>query len=128
MSHPPCDRVVVAFELATRPHPKGRPRFGKTHAYTDPKTRAYEADVKAACVKAMGDRDPYAGPVELVALFEQRDGRAADTDNLLKACSDAIEGSAFVNDKQVSRLSAARVLRADVDRVSVAVLAVGVPA
>ena len=124
MTHPPCDRVVVAFELNQRPHPKGRPRFGKTHAYTDPKTRAYEAAVKAACVEAMEGADPYYGPVELVCLFEQRDARIADVDNLAKAIQDGINRTAFVDDKQVCRLTAARKIRADVDRVSVAVLTV----
>lgn len=121
---PPCDRLVVAFELLRRPHPKGRPRFGKTHAYTDQATRDYEAEVRSACAEAMCEQDPYAGPVELLCLFEQRDGRAADVDNLTKAVSDAIEKVALVNDKQVTHINATRVLRADVDRVSVAVLRV----
>ena len=67
---------------------------------------------------------PTPDPSSSACLFEQRDGRAADTDNLTKAVSDAIEGTALVNDRQVSRINAARVLRADVDRVSVAVLKV----
>ena len=124
MSHPPCDRLIVAFELNRRPHPKGRPRFGKTHAYTDPATRAYEAEVRAACAEAMCEADPYDGPVELSCLFEQRDGRAADLDNNVKAVSDAIEKVAFLNDRQVVEIRARRVTRADVDRVSVAVLRV----
>jgi crossover junction endodeoxyribonuclease RusA len=121
-THPPCDRLVVAFELNRRPHPKGRPRFGKTHAYTDPATRSYEAEVRAACLDAMKGAEPYAGDVELACLFEQRDGRAADLDNAVKAISDGIERVAFVNDRQVSTIRATRVLRADVDRVSVAVI------
>jgi crossover junction endodeoxyribonuclease RusA len=124
VTHPPCDRVVVAFELNARPHPKGRPRFGKGRAFTDDKTRAYENDVRAACVAAMAGATAYGDDVELVCLFEQRDGRAADLDNLVKAVSDGIDGYAFVNDRQVVRLTAARALRAGVDRVSVAVLAV----
>lgn len=128
MSHPPCDRVVVAFELNRRPHPKGRPRFGKTHAYTDPKTREFEALVKVACTKAMAGAAPYAGPVELLTLFEYRDARVADVSNLVKAIEDGMNGSAWLDDKQVCRQQNVRVSRADVDRVSVAVLAVGVPA
>lgn len=124
MSHPPCDRLVVAFELNQRPHPKGRPRFGKTHAYTDDKTRAYEARVEKACRAAMDGRDPHAGPVQLLCLFEQRNAVAADVDNLTKAVSDGIERVAFVNDRQVVEIRARRVIRADVDRMSVAVLAV----
>jgi len=119
---PPCDRLVVAFELNQRPHPKGRPRFGKTHAYTDPKTREFEARVKAACTEAMEGAEPYAGPVELVTLFEYRDARVADVSNLVKAIEDGMNGSAWLDDKQVCRQRNVRVSRAAVDRVSVAVL------
>lgn len=124
MTHPPCDRLVVAFELPRRPHPKGRPRFGKGRTFTDEKTRTYEAAVATACGLAMiRDRAAIAtGPVELACLFEQRDNRPADVDNLVKACSDAIEGVAFRNDRQIVTIRAHRVTRADVDRVSVAVL------
>ena len=122
--NPPCDRLVVAFELNQRPHPKGRPRFGKTHAYTDPATRVYENAVRAACAEAMCETDPYDGDVELACLFEYRGARVADTDNLTKAVSDAIEKVAFLNDRQVVEIRARRVTRADVDRVSVAVLRV----
>jgi crossover junction endodeoxyribonuclease RusA len=124
--HPPCDRIIVAFELPSRPHPKGRPRFGRGRAYTDEKTRLYEANVATACGLAMiRDRVQIAtGPVELACLFEQRDARAADVTNLVKAVEDAMNGIAWKDDKQVSKVSAVRVLRADVDRVSVAVLEV----
>jgi crossover junction endodeoxyribonuclease RusA len=122
MTAPPCDRLVVAFELDQRPHPKGRPRFGKTHAYTDAKTRAYENAVKAACMDAMKGAEPFAGDVTLACLFEQRNAVAADVDNLVKAVCDGIEKVAFVNDRQVSTIRATRVLRAGVDRVSVAVI------
>ena len=118
-----CDRLVVAFELPRRPVPKGRPRFGNGRAYTDARTVAYEDAVEKACRAAMTG-PPVSGDVALWCLFEQRNAVAADTDNLVKACSDAIEGAAFVNDRQVVEVRARRVLRADVDRVSVAVLAV----
>lgn len=119
-----CHRIVVAFQLDTRPVPKGRPRFGKTHAYTDPKTRTYENQVRAACTKAMNGAPAAAGDVELLCLFEQTNSVLADTDNLTKAVSDAIEGSAFVNDRQVVQIRARRIAKADTNRVSVAVLEV----
>lgn len=119
-----CHRIVVAFQLDTRPVPKGRPRFGKTHAYTDPKTRAYENQVRAACTKAMNGAPAHTGDVELLCLFEQTNNVLADVDNLTKAVSDGIEGSAFVNDKQIVQIRARRVAGADTNRVSVAVLEV----
>ena len=119
-----CERLVVAFELHTRPVPKGRPRFGNGRTYTPARTVAYETAVNLACRNAMHGRAPHDGDVALVALFEQRDAKASDVDNLAKALLDGIEGVAFTNDRQVMEIRARRVIRADVDRVSVAVLAV----
>lgn len=117
-----CDRLVVEFELHHRPVPKGRPRFGNGRTFTDDKTRAYEARVEKACRAAMDGREPAAGPVELLCLFEQRNNVTADLDNLVKAVSDAIEGVAFLNDRQVVQIRSHRATKAAVDRVSVAVL------
>ena len=120
-----CKRIVVAFQLDERPIPKGRPRFDSRtkRAYTPKRTEQYESRVRAACQQAM--RRPIAtGDVELVCLFEQTNRVLADTDNLAKAISDGIEGSAFVNDRQVVKISARRIAGATADRVSVAVLEV----
>jgi Holliday junction resolvase RusA-like endonuclease len=122
-----CPALVVAFDVPCRPEPKRRPRFGNGRTYTDARTVAYEGRIATACRDAMKGRPPYDGPVELACLFEQRNRRVADTDNLVKAISDAIEGIAFTNDRHVSRIRAGRVAGADVDRVSVAVIAKETP-
>jgi crossover junction endodeoxyribonuclease RusA len=120
---PPCDRLVVAFELPIRPAPKGRPRFAKGRTYTDARTVAYENAVGLAC-RAEMTGPPVSGDVEVWAVFEQRDGRRSDIDNLEKSLLDGMQGVAYVNDRQVTRVWKDMRVRADVDRVSVAVLAV----
>lgn len=122
--HPPCDRLIVEFELNTRAVSKGRPRFTKTgRTYTDAKTAAYEQKVATACRAAMTGA-PIWRDVEVWALFEQTDARRMDLDNALKALLDGMQGACLVNDRQVVAIRARTVLRANIDRVSVAVLEV----
>jgi Holliday junction resolvase RusA-like endonuclease len=118
---PPCDRLVVAFELDTRPQPKRRARHGKGRTYSDPRTVAYEAAVGLAC-RAVMKGAPVAEDVALWCLFEQRDARRCDGDNAYKAIADALNGIAYEDDRQVIDGRFRTIHRADVDRVSVAVL------
>ena len=123
--HIGCDRVVVEFTVDIRPEPKRRARHGKGRTYTDPRTVAYENAIGLAARTAMKGANPITGDVELWCLFELRSARhAGDVDNMVKAIADALNGVAYVDDRQVTREHAGKVLRADVDRVSVAVLAV----
>jgi len=58
---------VIEIVLLGAPRAKGRPRMaaGGTHAYTDAKTRSYEAALRYAAIEVMGDRPPLEGPLEL---------------------------------------------------------------
>lgn len=118
---------MIAFSIAVDPRGKGRPRAtvrGK-HAtvYTDAATRKYEARIKAAAVKAVGDAEPLQGALQVGLRFRMaiprsypKKRRAAilagteaylgayDADNLAKAVLDACNGVAFADDKQVVRL------------------------
>lgn len=124
MSHPPCDRLVVAFEVDIRPQPKRRARHGKGRTYSDPRTVQYERTIGLACLAEMtrGRIERFDGDVQLWCLFEQADARRFDGDNAYKAIADALNGVAYKDDKQVIDGWFHTVHRADVDRVSVAVL------
>lgn len=123
---------MIAFSIKIEPRGKGRPRAtirkskgGEQHAgtYTDAKTRAFEAKVRAAAEKAMAGANPIEGPVEVALRFRiaipasySKKRRAAilagqepyfgafDTDNLAKAWLDGVNGVVFADDKQVCDL------------------------
>lgn len=123
MTTPPCDRLVVAFELNQRPQPWRRAKRNGKRSYTDPRNVAYAEDIANACKAEIGNFRAT-GDVEVWAVFEQRDGRRSDIDNLEKALLDALQGPCYLNDRQVTRVWKDMRVRADVDRVSVAVMAV----
>lgn len=109
----------VDFFVPGEPHGKGRPRMTRAgHAYTDAKTRDYEAAVRVHALKAMQGRRPFAGGciVYLEATFEppkslSRKKRTAllgspvmkkpDIDNVEKSVIDGMNGIVFFDDSQV---------------------------
>ena len=115
----------IVVELAGPPVAKARPRFGRGHAYTAPATRNHERTVAWAAKIAMAGRPPITGAVTLAAVFElpipaswSKTRRSAaitgsikptnkpDTDNLVKALLDGINGIIFVDDAQVVEFTA----------------------
>ena len=114
----------IAFSVAIDGRGKGRPKFsnrgGFARAYTDSKTRAYEAAIKAAGEAAMAGREPFYGPVvlkvrvrrpilksatkaqkALMLLDRIRPVSKPDWDNYGKAVCDALNGVAYYDDAQV---------------------------
>lgn len=94
----------VAFVVPGSPVPKERARVVRGHAFTPERTRTAEAAI-AWAAKAAGVV-PLSGPVALTCLFYCRNNVRGDIDNLVKLCSDALNGVAWADDKQVVRLSA----------------------
>lgn len=113
---------MVQFTVPGMPRGKGRPRFAG-HAYTDSRTREYEALVQACYRREAGAYD-FPGPVEvsIAAVIPIAKGdsrrtrndkltgrmqptRKPDVDNIAKAVMDALNGLAWQDDKQVVRLS-----------------------
>lgn len=107
------------------PQGKGRPRYTRSgHTYTPDSTRAYEALVRA-CYAEQVDSEPFAKGVPLVVTIECRFGvplsdsvkkrraklcdlmmptKKPDTDNIVKAVLDALNGAAYHDDSQVTTL------------------------
>ena len=125
MTHPPCGRLVVAFELPIRPEPWRRAeKNGKRH-YMDAKSKAYQAAIREACAEAMtaqGVELVEKGDLHLWCVFEKRDGRRCDGDNAYKAVADALNKVAYRDDRQIIDGRFRSVHYSDHDRVSVAVL------
>lgn len=123
---------MVSFSMSGDPRGKGRPRatVRGPHAsvYTDPRTRRYEASVKAIAEKTMAGREPIVGPLAVALRFRiaipasySKKRRAAilagtepyfgsfDTDNMCKALLDGCNGVVFIDDRQIVRLLALKV-------------------
>jgi Holliday junction resolvase RusA-like endonuclease len=118
--------LPVTVIVAGIPVAKGRPRITRRGiAYTPAATRKYEAHGRLAAQEAMGDRQPIACPVRIVALVElpvptswSRARTAAaltgdirpttrpDLDNFLKSAMDSINSIVVADDSLVVEIDA----------------------
>ena len=118
-----------------RPQGKGRPRYtvrgGHAVAYTPESTRTYEAQIRQAWAEQDGrDFGPAALAMVLTAYYPvpskarkaEREAMLSgqvpvtdkpDLDNVLKAVMDALNSTAYQDDRQVTHINAARVYSED---------------
>lgn len=117
-------RIVVTGE----PYGKGRPRFGKHHAYTPEKTADYEARLKAEWLRqTKGFQFPQGTALALeVKAYQQppksaskklqaamsanrvRPKKKPDFDNIAKIIGDALNKTAYHDDAQIVFASIAK--------------------
>jgi len=104
---------MVSFTVPGRPVPKQRPRKGKNgNIYTPKKSRHYEKTVGRAGRQVF--KNPYDGPVSLqVKVYLSEPG--GDLDNYIKSIQDGLNGIAWRDDRQVTRLKASVTVRPGVD-------------
>lgn len=104
----PAGPEVYVLEIT--PRPKGRPRLSRNgHAFTDAKTRLYEATLRML-LKAAWRKPPLEGPIGVGIIFYlprpkkpkySQPGCRPDLDNFAKAVLDAANGIVFQDDGQV---------------------------
>lgn len=114
----------ITFEIPSRPFGKARPRFGNGRAYDPKSNRAYEAMVRKAFLEAGGeDHAISARPISIyISACYPPPSRASkkdradmlagkiyptikpDLDNIAKSIMDALNGLAYIDDKQVIAL------------------------
>lgn len=119
--------LAIFFTVDGQAVGKGRPRVstigGRPRMYTPAKTVAWERLVAEACRSAMGSWQPSEHPMsvridirvgvpvswtvkrQLAALSGDAVPGKPDLDNVAKAILDACNGIAYVDDKQVTRLT-----------------------
>lgn len=118
--------TVLAFSLNGEPRGQGRPRAtargGYASIYKDPKSRKYEASVRAVALAQMAGAQPLEGPLSVSIRFRMPIPKSAtkrakaamasgevahtgrpDLDNLAKAIFDGLNGAAFGDDAQIVR-------------------------
>jgi crossover junction endodeoxyribonuclease RusA len=100
---------VYRFTIPGNPVPKGRPRAGKGgRVYTPQATRDAESWVKLHAKRA--GLPCLGGPVKLSLSFYRANAVPCDVDNLAKLASDALNGLAFEDDKQIVWLVAVKAI------------------
>jgi crossover junction endodeoxyribonuclease RusA len=96
---------IVTLTIPGRPKPKGRPRFTKAgRAYTPETTRRAETNVIDLFELACPLWEPTVEDVRLTVHAFFQYGRVADLDNIAKLVSDALNGYAYEDDRQVRQL------------------------
>jgi Holliday junction resolvase RusA-like endonuclease len=114
---------MIRIVLNGPPVPKGRPRFGKGHAYTPAKTRNFEKDLAWAAKIAMQGRMPLEGPVRIdVSVDLLPKARKADIDNYLKSAMDPLNGIVWKDDSQVVSASISRYIDHENPRLEIEVV------
>ncbi len=118
---------MIRFTVEGEPVPKARPRVVSGRTYTPQRTRDAEEAVGWAFREAYpGTLAPLTGWLGMRCTFYTKSQKPrSDVDNLLKLVSDALEGIAYVNDKQIEDVHGKRVRGAADPRTVIEIWKVG---
>jgi Holliday junction resolvase RusA-like endonuclease len=126
------DPRAITIRCLGEPVPKGRPRMavvkGFPRMFTPKATATYEANIRTAATQVMGGRQPFDEPVAVavtavLSIPESLSGKQQqlavagarvpqgrpDLDNIVKACTDALNGIAYRDDARIVELHARKV-------------------
>lgn len=114
---------MIRFTIIGEPKAKARPRFSKHGVYTDRKTVEYENLVRLSFLEQVGQIEPIQTAVKadiraffpIPSSWSKKKQRAAangfidvqkkpDCDNIAKVVLDALNGIAYMDDKQITEL------------------------
>lgn len=111
---------MTTFTLLGRPVPKARPRIGKNgRVYTPSATK--EAESMIGWFWRVAGGTMVDGDVKAVLEFHCPDRRKVDVDNLTKTVLDALNGLAYRDDAQITRLEVDKHLGCDRPRTVVSI-------
>jgi len=119
----------MIFEIHGEPQGKGRPRVtrGGKHTYTPQKTKDYESYVQYCFIAKYGNLMPIETDVKMSMYIvygvtkstskkdrklmlegKIRPAKKPDIDNIVKAIADALNGLAYLDDKQIVEFEAVK--------------------
>ena len=117
--------MIRRLWLPGNPRPKERPRVYSRVAVTPFATLKAEASIKHAWRREHRGAKPFAGPVALRVRFARASALPCDLDNLVKLVADALNGLAWVDDRQIVALRAGKVVDRDEPGTMIVVREVG---
>ena len=117
--------MIRRLWLPGNPRPKERPRVYHGHAVTPKDTARAEEAIRLAWRREHRGAKPFAGPVALRVRFARDSARPCDLDNLVKLVADALNGLAWVDDRQIVALLATKVVDRDEPGTMIVVREVG---
>ena len=94
---PECINITIDGD----PISKGRPRVYHGHGVTPEQTRRAEKRVSDEFRRQYPFWQPYPGPIRISLTFWLANRRGRDWDNLAKLTTDALNGIAWVDDRQI---------------------------
>ncbi|NEG90581.1 RusA family crossover junction endodeoxyribonuclease [Bifidobacterium aerophilum] len=98
------------LSLPGDPVAKARPRVYQGHAITPKKTLHAEERIFAEFRRRYPSAKPFAGPVGVYAEFWMSKRGKPDIDNLLKLILDALNAVAYLDDSQIQRIGAIKII------------------
>ncbi|ERH29763.1 RusA family crossover junction endodeoxyribonuclease [Alloscardovia omnicolens] len=101
--------TVREFTVAGEPRPKKRPKVFHGRGVNPKENVVNERAIRDAYIAAFPDAPRFTGNVQILMMFYLGDFRRVDVDNLAKLVQDALNGVAFVDDSQITRLVAGKV-------------------
>lgn len=99
----PIGTVLLDVAIEERAVPWKAPTVGKGRGFKDPRLLDWQDTVRLYADLNRAVREPYAGPVAVQVVARFAKGPLPDACNVLKAIEDALQGSVFLNDRQVIR-------------------------
>lgn len=115
---------IIEFRIKGQPQGKARPRFNGNHTYTPRATRDYEHLVRTSYIKQCGNQMNDFNKITIKAYFEipksatkkeraeiiegKRVNKKPDIDNIIKIILDSLNGLAYADDKQITKIEASK--------------------
>lgn len=100
----PAGTLICRVDIPHRAVPWKVPRTNRYGgAVKDKSLKTWQKTVALYARVAMGNQEPYAGPVRIRFVFElrRRPGAPPDLTNLIKGTEDPLQGIVIANDRQV---------------------------
>ena len=119
---PPDWTMVARFDVDIKAQPQERARVTSRGNYTPAQTTEFRNALGWLARAAMRGRKPSEARLALALLAERRSrAHAIDSDNIIKAVGDALQGIVYVNDNQIDEHVMKFRRHAATDRVTIAV-------